>query len=76
MIQLLIIFIAIIVVACLLFKMWNKEATLEDARTIGLQEASSHINNPILLDDYIEAKRIPMEELEPLIGFFINTLVF
>jgi len=47
--------------------MFNRKATLEEARTIGLQEARSHIHNPILLEDYTQAKGIPMEELESLI---------
>jgi len=66
MIRLLIIFVALLV-AWQLFRMWNREATLEDARTIGLQEARSHINSPILLEDYAEARGIPTEELDSLI---------
>ncbi len=66
MIQLLFIFVAVLVV-WLLFKMLSREPTLEEARTIGLQKASEHIHNPILLEDYINAKGIPKEELESLI---------
>ena len=57
----------VMLVAWSLFRMLNREATLEEARTIGLQKASSHIHNPILLEDYTEAKRIPKEELDSLI---------
>ena len=66
MIRLLILFI-VILIAWLLFGVWGRKATLEEARTIGLQEASSHINNPILLEDYTVAKGIPKEALDSLI---------
>ena len=66
MIRLLILFI-VILVAWILFKILSRKATLEEARTIGLQEASFHINNPILLEDYTEARGIPKEALDSLI---------
>ena len=66
MITPLILFI-VILVAWLLFRMLSRKATLEEARTIGLQEASFHINNPILLEDYTEARRIPREVIDSLI---------
>lgn len=44
-----------------------KEATLAEARTIGLQEAEGHIQSPILLEDYAEARGIPQERLESMI---------
>ena len=66
MIRLLILFI-VILIAWILFGTLGRKATLEDARTIGLQEASSHINNPILLEDYTVAKGIPKEALDSLI---------
>ncbi|SQD77651.1 hypothetical protein [Moritella yayanosii] len=66
MIRLLIIFI-VFLIAWLLFGVWGSKATLEEARTIGLQEASSHIDNPILLEDYTLAKGIPKEALDFLI---------
>ena len=62
MIRLLIIFV-ILLVAWQLFRMSSRETTLEEARTIGLQEARSHIQSPILLEDYTEAKGVPKEEL-------------
>jgi len=66
MIRLVIIFI-VMLVAWQLFRTLSRKTTLEEARTIGLQKAGSHINNPILLEDYAEAKRIPKEELDSLI---------
>ena len=66
MIKLLIIFI-VMLVAWQLFRMLSRKATLEEARTIGLQKASLHINNPILLEDYTEARGIPKEALDSLI---------
>ena len=66
MIRLLILFI-VILIAWLLFGVWGSKATLEEARTIGLQEASSHIDNPILLEDYTVAKGIPKESRDSLI---------
>jgi len=66
MIQLLVLFIALLI-AWLLFKMMNREPTIEEARTIGLQKAREHLENPILLEDYIEASRLPREELDSLI---------
>ena len=66
MIKLLIPFI-VILVAWVLFRRLTRKATLEEARTIGLQEASYHINNPILLEDYTVARGIPKEALDTLI---------
>jgi len=66
MIRLLIIFV-VLLLAWQLFRMSSREAALEEARTIGLQEARSHIQSPILLEDYVEAKGIPKEELDSLI---------
>ena len=66
MIRLLIIFVVLLVV-WQLFRMSSREATLEEARTIGLQKARSHIQRPILLEDYAEARGIPKEELGSLI---------
>ena len=63
MIQLLIIFIALLV-AWLLFKMLSREPTLEEARTIGLQKAREHLHNPILLEDYIEARGISKADVD------------
>lgn len=62
MIRLLMVFVLLLVV-WQLFRMLSREATLEEARTIGLQEASSHIQSPILLEDYAEARGIPREKL-------------
>ncbi|NRB41973.1 MAG: hypothetical protein HRU20_26450 [Pseudomonadales bacterium] len=66
MIKLLMLFI-VILMAWILFRMMGRKATIEDARTIGLQEASFHINNPILLEDYSEARGLPLEVLDSLI---------
>jgi len=66
MIKLLILF-TIILVAWILFRKLGRKATLEEARTLGLQEASFHINNPILLEDYSEVREIPKEALDSLI---------
>ena len=66
MIMLLMIFVVVLVV-WQLYRMSSREATLEEARTIGLQEARSHIHSPILLEDYAEARGIPKEKLDALI---------
>jgi hypothetical protein len=66
MIRLLIIFV-VLLVAWQLFRTSSREATLEEARTIGLQKARAHIHSPILLEDYAEARGIPKEELDSLI---------
>jgi hypothetical protein len=66
MIKLLMLFIVILVV-WILFRMMSRKATIEEARTTGLQEASFHINNPILLEDYSEVRGIPKEALDSLI---------
>lgn len=42
-------------------------ASLEDARTVGLQEAAAHIQSPVLLEDYAKARGIPKEKLESMI---------
>ena len=66
MIKLLIFFI-VILFSWIIFRMMSRKATLEEARTIGLQAASLHINNPILLEDYSESRGIPKEALDSLI---------
>ena len=66
MIRLLIIFV-VLLVAWQIFRMSSREATFEEARTIGLQEARSHIHSPILLEDYAEARGIAKEELYSLV---------
>ena len=45
----------------------SQKATLEEARTLGLQEASLHINNPILFEDYAQAKGLTTDVLITLI---------
>lgn len=62
MIRLLLI-VAVLLVAWQLFRMLSSAATLEEARTIGLQQARSHIQSPILLEDYAVARGISIEEL-------------
>mgnify|MGYP000546873510 CR=1 FL=1 len=66
MIRLLLIVVVVLIVWSI-FRMMNREATLEEARTIGLEKARLQINNPILLEDYTEEKKIPMEQLVSLI---------
>jgi len=62
MIQLLIIVVAILVV-WLISNMLSRKPTIEEARTVGLQQANEHIQNPILLEDYAQARGIPSEDL-------------
>jgi len=66
MIRLLLIVVVILILLSI-FRIINRKATIEEARTIGLEKAKLEINNPILLEDYIEAKKIPMEQLVSLI---------
>ncbi len=66
MIRLLLIVVVILILLSI-FRIINRKATIEEARTIGLEKARLQINNPILLEDYIEAKKIPMEQLVYLI---------
>lgn len=70
MIRLAILLVALLALM-LLFRMAikgkAKEATLEEARTIGLQEAEGHIQSPILLEDYAEARGISQEGLESMV---------
>jgi len=66
MIRLLLIVVVILILLSI-FRMINRKATIEEARTIGLEKARLQINNPILLEDYTEAKKIPMEQLVYLI---------
>lgn len=66
MIRLLLIFVVLLIV-WQLFRMSSREATLEEARTIGLEEAMSHIQSPILLEDYAESRGIPKERLDLMI---------
>jgi len=63
----LLILLTVILIAWLLFGVWGRKPTLEEARTIGLQEASSYIDNPILLEDYTVAKGLAKEALDSLI---------
>ena len=70
MIRLLIIFVVALVV-WQLFRMASRpsviKGTLEEARTIGIEEAQGHIQSPILLEDYSEARGIPKEDLEAMV---------
>ena len=66
MIRLLLIVVVILILLSI-FRIINRKATIEEARTIGLEKARLQINNPILLEDYTEAKKIPMEQLVYLI---------
>lgn len=66
MIRLIIIFVVLFLV-WQIFKLSPKQATLEEARTIGIQEAENHIQSPILLEDYVQARGISMERMESLI---------
>jgi len=70
MIKLLIVFAALLV-AWQLFKMAGRQrdlrATLEEARTTGLEEAGRHIQSAILLEDYAEARGIAKEELMTMV---------
>lgn len=66
MIRLLLIVVVILIIFSI-FRIINRKATIEEARTIGLEKAKLEINNPILLEDYTEAKKIPMEQLIYLI---------
>ncbi len=71
MIRLLILFIVLLVV-WLLFKIASGrrviDVTLEAARSVGLQEAERHIQSPILLEDYAQARGISKEELESMVS--------
>lgn len=72
MIQLILLLI-VIIAFWLLFRMISKtvgmsrNATLDEARTLGLHEASAHMTNPILLEDYSAAKGVPLDVLSSLI---------
>jgi hypothetical protein len=72
MIQLILLLI-VIIAFWLLFRMisktiaMNQTATLDEARTLGLHEASAHITNPILLEDYSTAKGVPLDILISLV---------
>ena len=66
MIRLLVIFVVLLVV-WQLFRVLSKPATLEQARTIGLEEARENIQNPILLEDYLKERNISLDILESLI---------
>lgn len=66
MIRLLIILV-VLLIAWQLFRMSSREATLEQARTIGIKKASLHIQSPILLEDYAESRGIAMEGLYSLV---------
>jgi len=66
MIRLLIILVVLLVV-WQLFRKSSREATLEEAQTIGLQEARLHIQSPILLEYYAETRGISEETLVSLI---------
>lgn len=45
----------------------NKESTIEEARTKGLEEVKLHLKNPILVEDYVQAKGISKAEIDSLI---------
>lgn len=63
----LILFIIVILIAWLLIRLVNKESTIEEARTKGIEEVKPHLKNPILVEDYMESKGISKAEIDSLI---------
>ena len=66
-----IIFLVVLLIVWQVFRAAGKggaiKATLDEARTVGLQEASAYIQSPILLNDYAEARGISKEKLESMV---------
>jgi len=60
-------FILVILIALLLIRFLNKESTIEEARTKGLEEVKPYLNNPILVEDYVETKGVTQAEIDSLI---------
>jgi len=73
MIRLLIIFAVLLIVWQLLRMlsrqaiMLSKQMTLDEAKTIGLAEAAGHIQNPILLEDYVLERGVSLRDINSLI---------
>ncbi|MCJ8312449.1 MAG: hypothetical protein HRU38_05785 [Saccharospirillaceae bacterium] len=73
MIRLLIIFAVVLIVWQLLKMLSNqarilsRQSTIDEARTIGLDEAGQYIQNPILSEDYVQERGISLQILGSLI---------
>ncbi len=63
----LIFIIIVILIAWLLIKLLNKKATIEEARTKGIEEAKLHLKKPILVEDYVESKGVSKAEIDLII---------
>ena len=61
-------FIVVILIAWQIIKLLNRESTIEEARTKGVEKVKSHLKNPVLVEDYAESKGISKAEVDSLIG--------
>ena len=61
-------FIIIILIAWQIIRLLNKESTIEEARTKGIEEVKPYLKNPILVEDYVESKGISKAEIDSLIS--------
>lgn len=64
----LIFFIVVILIAWLLLKFLNREPSIEEARSIGVDKVKPHLKTPVLVEDYAESKGISKAEVDSLIG--------
>lgn len=46
----------------------RRDVTIEKARTKGIKVVKEHLHNPVLLEDYAEAKGIPAAEVATLVS--------
>jgi hypothetical protein len=53
--------------AWLILRRLNKESTIDEARTKGINEVKPYLNSPILIEDYAESRGISKTEIESLI---------
>jgi hypothetical protein len=61
-------FIVVILIAWQIIKLLNREPTIEEARTKGVEKVKPHLKDPILVEDYAESKGISKAEVDALIG--------
>lgn len=60
-------FFVVIIIAWSIIRLINREMTIDEARTKGVERVKLHLKNPVLVEDYAESRGISKAEVESLI---------
>ena len=63
-----VLFITVILIALMLIRILNKGTTIEEARKKGINKVKHHLQNPVLVEDYIESHDISRARIDALIS--------